>query len=285
MAHTEIDKRMKRYELPTQQHLTRRTPVILRLDGRAFHTFTKGLLKPFDKVLAESMMQTMMGLCRAIDGCVLGYTQSDEITLLLIDYKSLDSDMWFDGNVQKMVSLAAAEATALFNETFAQFSKHHADYVTGTWKRVMTRYEIEEIGAKPEFSMKYVEHLLSKCGKARFDCRAFNIPREEVCNNFIWRQQDATRNSIQAMAQAHFSHGELKNKNTSMLQDMLFTQHNVNWNELSVHLKRGSCCYRVERLINEGTPSEKIRGQWTLDMEPPIFTQDRDFIEKWVQPK
>jgi len=282
MSHTEIDKRMKRYELPTKQYLVRRTPVIMRLDGKAFHTFTKGLLKPFDKILVESMQLTMVGLCKAIDDCVFGYTQSDEITLVLVDYKTLGSNMWFDGNIQKMASLAASEATALFNGYFSELSKEYSEYVHNEWLRVLTRYEVEDMSKKPELSQDYTKRLLSKCGKARFDCQVFNLPKEEVCNNLIWRQQDATRNSIQAVGQAHFSNAQLMHKNTSDIQEMLLSECGINWNDFPAHLKRGSCCYRVDRLINEGTPKETIRGQWKLDEKPPIFTRDRGFVEKWI---
>lgn len=98
----------------------RRTPVIIRLDGKAFHTFTKGFVKPFDECMSKAMQETMKYLCENIQGCVLGYTQSDEITLVLIDYQKLTTDAWFDYNVQKICSVAASMATLIFNRRFQE---------------------------------------------------------------------------------------------------------------------------------------------------------------------
>lgn len=84
------------YEARSKTSLVRRMPVIIRLDGKAFHTFTKGFQKPFDSMLMKAMQETMKYLCENIQGCVLGYTQSDEITLVLVDYKKLTSEAWFN---------------------------------------------------------------------------------------------------------------------------------------------------------------------------------------------
>ena len=117
----ELGIRMKNfYESVPKTKLLRRTPVAIRIDGKAFHSFTRGMKKPFDFILIESMQKTMQYLCENIQGCVLGYTQSDEITLLLIDYKRLNSDAWFDYEVQKMCSIAASMATMAFNRYFAE---------------------------------------------------------------------------------------------------------------------------------------------------------------------
>ena len=118
----ELGKRMKEYyEGVPNTKLMRRTPVAIRLDGKAFHTFTRGFQKPFDEVLIKSMQETTKYLCENIQGCVLGYTQSDEITLILVDYKNLDSSAWFDYKVQKMCSIAASMATMAFNQFFKNF--------------------------------------------------------------------------------------------------------------------------------------------------------------------
>ena len=101
--HDELGTRMKEfYESVPKTKLMRRTPVAIRIDGKAFHTFTRGFNKPFDDVLISAMQDTMKYLCKNIQGCVLGYTQSDEITLILVDYKRLNSSAWFDYEVQKM---------------------------------------------------------------------------------------------------------------------------------------------------------------------------------------
>ena len=111
-----LGDRMKRYEYVSRNYLTRRVPVIIRIDGKAFHTFTKGMRKPFDRVLMSAMQETMRFLCANIQGCVFGYTQSDEITLVLTDYASIRTDAWFGYNVQKMCSIAASMATLAFAE-------------------------------------------------------------------------------------------------------------------------------------------------------------------------
>ena len=118
-THDDLGTRMKDYyETIPKTRLMRRTPVAIRIDGKAFHTFTRGLKKPFDKILIKSMQDTMKYLCENIQGCVFGYTQSDEITLILIDYQTLTSQAWFNYEVQKMCSIAASMATMAFNKAF-----------------------------------------------------------------------------------------------------------------------------------------------------------------------
>ena len=117
-----LGTRMKEfYEQVPKFRLYRRTPVAIRIDGKAFHTFTRGFQKPFDEILIRSMQATMKYLCENIQGCVLGYTQSDEITLILIDYKNLNSDAWFDYEIQKICSIAASMATMAFNKFFSAY--------------------------------------------------------------------------------------------------------------------------------------------------------------------
>ena len=119
-VHDDLGTRMKEfYENVPKTRLLRRTPVALRIDGKAFHTFTRGFQKPFDPVLMKSMQQTMKYLCENIQGCVFGYTQSDEITLILIDYQKLTSSAWFDYEIQKVCSISASMATMAFNRFFA----------------------------------------------------------------------------------------------------------------------------------------------------------------------
>lgn len=126
-----LAKRMKKYEAVSKNVLMRRTPVIIRVDGRAFHTFTKGFQKPFDEVLMSAMQDTMKYLCENIQGCVLGYTQSDEITLVLTDYKRLESDAWFDYKVQKMCSIVASMATLEFNRKMKRYAVKYANSGSG----------------------------------------------------------------------------------------------------------------------------------------------------------
>ena len=113
-----LSDRMKTYENVNRTYLTRRTPVIIRLDMRAGHTFTKGFQKPFDEIFMKSMRETMKYLCENIQGCKLGYTQSDEISLLLVDYDDINTAAWFDYNILKIVSVSASMATLAFNKAF-----------------------------------------------------------------------------------------------------------------------------------------------------------------------
>lgn len=265
-----LHERMKEYEYVTRTYLTRRTPAIIRVDGRAFHSFTKGLKKPFDYVLCNAMQETMKELCRSIQGCVLGYTQSDEISLILTDYASASTDAWFSYNIQKMASIAAATATLVFNKCFvemAEFAVQYHDEIASAESCLTFDYSVYE----------------RKFNSAIFDARVFSIPKDEVCNCLIWRQQDATRNSIQSLGQAYFTHKELKGKSSNEIQDMLMLQKGINWNDLPAHLKRGSCCIKEKRIINKGTPRECVRDKWTIDSNIPIFTQDREYIDSRVQ--
>ena len=265
------------YEQISKTKLMRRCPVALRIDGKAFHTFTKGFQKPFDEVLIKSMQETMKYLCENIQGCVLGYTQSDEITLILVDYKKLTSSAWFDYEVQKICSIAASMATMAFNKFFAN---NVGDYCTYTYEREDNSHE------------EY-EHILSLAidKGAMFDCRCFNIPKEEVTNLIYWRQLDASRNSIQMVGQANFSHKELQNKSCNEIQDMLMTQKGINWNDLPIYQKRGSCCVRNKIILFRGSIMEtaqlrdtsKSENEWIIDTEIPIFKNEgREYIDRLI---
>lgn len=244
------DRMKENYENRSRIYLTRRTPVIIRIDGKAFHTFTKGFDKPFDELMTKTMQNTMLYLCKNVQGCVFGYTQSDEISLLLIDYQNLDSDAWFDYNVQKVCSVSASIATFAFNYNFIK-NIHDMAYM-GEFKSSEAMYN-------------YIDH--SKKG-ALFDSRCFNIPSEEVNNYFIWRQQDATRNSIFSLGRAYFSHKDLQGLDSNKIQNLLFTKMGINWNDLPTKHKRGSSC-------------NKITGDWIIENETPIFSNS-DYIENSI---
>lgn len=268
-VHDDLGIRMKTYyEQIPKTKLMRRTPVAIRIDGKAFHTFTKGFQKPFDEVLVKSMQDTMKYLCENVQGCVLGYTQSDEITLILIDYKKLNSEAWFDYEVQKMCSVAASMATMAFNR-----------YFEDNWQNIYPLHSINDENA--ELVTTYI--AASNKG-AMFDARCFNIPKEEVTNLIYWRQLDATRNSIQMVGQANFSHKELQNKTCNMIQDMLMTEKGVNWNDFPVTQKRGSCCIKNRSVCepwgNRMLTNEVPEGHWFIDNNIPIFKDvDREYIE------
>lgn len=242
---------MKRYESVPRLSLAWRTPVILRLDGRAFHTLTRNLEKPYDEAFFECMHATAQYLCKQIDGVRLAYHQSDEISLLLVDYEELNTQPWFGYDLQKLVSVSSGLATAYFNDR-ADFNTHYPTL-------------------------------------AVFDARAFNLPREEVANYFVWRQQDAVRNSIQGLGQKHLSHRELQGLSCDGIQARLRAEHGVNWDEVPTHFKRGSCVWRgftepPHTSLGPDEPPAQLRVAWQPDLDVPIFTQDRAYVERFVYP-
>lgn len=241
----QLGLRMKKfYEEVPKHKLQRRTPVAIRIDGKAFHTFTKGFEKPFDAVLMTAMQNTMKYLCENIQGCVLGYTQSDEITLILVDYQTLVTDAWFDYEIQKICSISASMATMAFNKFFYDNLPVDSEY-TDIYYKALER-------------------------GAMFDARCFNIPKEEVCNLIYWRQLDTIRNSIQMVGQAYFSHKELQGKSCKDIQDMLAFGCGIEWRYYPTPCKQGTCCIKTE----EG---------WIIDKNIPIFKgENRNYIDKLI---
>jgi tRNA(His) 5'-end guanylyltransferase len=267
----DLGVRMKTfYEQVPKTCLMRRTPVAIRIDGKAFHTFTRGMMKPFDDVLIKSMQDTMKYLCENIQGCVLGYTQSDEITLILVDYKRFDSCAWFDYEVQKLCSVSASMATFAFNRFFEINVDEWGRKTFEDWDEGGTNDP--EVANSPEWELMQVYGRALAKG-AMFDARCFNIPKEEVTNLVYWRQIDAARNSVQMVGQAYFSHKQLDKKTCEMIQEMLWSEKGINWNDFPATKKRGSCCVKV------GTG-------WEIDNDIPQFKNEgREYIEKLIQPE
>lgn len=287
MDRSDLAERMKGYEKRNRYYLQRRMPVILRLDMRAGHSFTKGFKRPFDEVFIKSMQNTAKYLCENIQNCKLSYQQSDEITLLLIDYDRLNTDCFFDYRVDKLCSITASMATMAFNKFFENYVD---EYRFSKWDGV-SKYEDGTWG--------YIQTLLNAVDKgAMFDARCFNIPKEEVTNNFYWRQDDASRNSIQMVGQANFSHKELHKKSRNDIQDMLMTQKGINWNDFPIYQKRGSCCIKEEYAVNDNgeevevdcvtdvdelVESATFRSRWIIDTDIPIFKgKGREYIDRLV---
>ena len=291
----DLGTRMKTfYEGIPKTRLMRRCPVAIRIDGKAFHIFTRGFNKPFDEVLIEAMQETMRYLCENIQGCVLGYTQSDEITLIIVDYKKLNSSAWFDYEVQKMCSIAASMATMAFNNFFKEGITKEYSAFTDEWSDngdFNPKYKDEEL------NKLWITHKRASEKGAMFDARCFNIPKEEVTNLIYWRQLDASRNSIQMVGQANFSHKELQNKSCNQIQDMLMEQKGINWNNLPIYQKRGSCCIKIKNQIDEVMTNEQQKfgedkvtkivsiekSRWIIDKEIPIFKGgNREYIDKLI---
>ena len=274
MKYDALGTRMKKYEYVSRTHLVNRCPVIIRIDGKAFHTFTRGFKKPFDEVLVKSMQETMKYLCENIQGCVLGYTQSDEITLVLVDYKKIDSCAWFDYNIHKCASISASMATLAFNKFFKE---NVEKWVKETFPTNYLGHSCREADETLTYDLNLRDRYYTAISKgAMFDSRVFNIPKEEVTNCVLWRQNDATRNSIEMVGHANFSQNQLHKKSCNEIQDMLMLQKGINWNNFPTHLKRGSCCIRK---VDETTG----RSKWVIDTEIPIFKGDgRKYIDDLV---
>ena len=215
------------------------------------------------------MNETLKYLCENIQGCKIGYTQSDEITLLLTDYDTLTTAAWFDYAVQKMCSVAASMATLKFNQTL-----HN---LVNKWEFDICPFVDYR---KDQEAFDYMESLEAAVRKgAMFDARCFNIPEDEVVNCFIWRQQDATRNAIQMLGQCNFSHKELNGRTCSSIKAMLAVEKGINFDDMPTEFKRGVCCVKKE-FIDETMEGLPLRSQWVIDKEIPIFTQDRGYIEE-----
>lgn len=235
--------RMKRYEAVGDIKLTNRLPVIIRLDGRSFHSWTKKAkcAKPYCKRLSDLMADTTAYLCENISGAVLGYCQSDEISILVLDDKTHETQPWFDNRLQKMVSISAAMATYYFNANVWDMDKEN-----------------------PAF----------------FDARAFVIPREDVTNYFIWRQRDATRNSISMLAQSLYSAKELHGKNSDEKQEMCW-QKGHNWNDVPTVHKRGTLVYKQTSPVAKQNPKTGelfYRKKFLKHSDTPIFHYGEDDV-------
>lgn len=259
-----IKTRMKIFceEIPDIK-LMRCIPVVIHIDGKGFNTFTKDFIKPFDTTFMTSMQATMLHLCELIQGCVLGYTQSDEITLILVDYKHTNSSAWFGYEVQKLCSVSASMATMAFNKYFREIATYEyerdKDLLAGYDKWLAHSEQLYQIYNKV-------------FGTAMFNARCFNIPKEEVANLLYWRQLDAIKNSVQSVAQYYFKQSELRNKSQDDILCMLRTQKDIDWFDIySIPEKRGSCCIKDEK------------GKWFIDLDIPIFkNENREYIERLI---
>ncbi|MFH0862751.1 MAG: tRNA(His) guanylyltransferase Thg1 family protein [Candidatus Altiarchaeota archaeon] len=235
-----IGDRMKEYEKAYTIVLPKRLPMIIRIDGKAFHKLLGGIEEPFDTGVKHLLDAAAGKLLEEISGAVFAYLQSDEINVLVVNYSSLDFCPWFGNEIQKISSVSASIATAEFN-------------------RIKER---EQTSSLPQSVHKIT-------GDGYFDARCFILPKEEVCNYYIWRQQDWTRNSMQMLARTFYSQKEIHLKKNKELQEMIFRK-GMNWNDLEIWKRRGRCITK-----NDGIH---------VDDEPPIFTQNRKYVEKHVCP-
>ena len=233
------------YENRTRYYVPRRTYTLIRLDGSHWHTYTRGLNKPFDDGLSQDIDNAIISMLPQIQGVVFAFAQSDEISILLSDFALPTTSAWFDGNIQKMASVSASIITAEFN------------------KLRICRY-IDESGLDLRdwhFDDKYIK-------TAYFDSRIFTIPdRIEVMNYFLWRNQDCARNSVSMVAQSLFSHAQLQGKSTPQMQEMMFKEHNINWSTYDQAKKNG-------RLI--------VKEEYFIDMKYPDTNDNKIHINGYI---
>lgn len=247
---------IKQYEECYNFKIPKRVSYIIRLDMRAGHSFTKGFDKPYDKVFIRSMYDTMLYLCKNIQGCQFGYVESDEISLLIYETNP-EAEPWFANRVQKICSISSSMATLQFNRIFKQESE--------LWD---TKWATTEPNGE---ALSKAYNIAMKNG-ATFDARVFVIPENVIGPYFIWRQNDCTRNSILGLSQKYMSHKDMKGLKCNDLQNVLLTKYNINWNNFSTVEKRGTCAYKA--LVDP----EKEQYDWKLDFEMPILMEDRSFV-------
>lgn len=257
------DRMKNNYEKAFNFYLPWRMPLIVRLDGKNFHSFTRAqkMKRPFDDTFIKNMQSLAEFLCEQVATTVFAYSQSDEISLLLHPYRKLDSEPFFRNEVQKIASVTAGLASAYFSNLYSY-------------------HPIET-------------------NMATFDARCFVLPEDEVNNYFVWRQQDASSNSVSMVAQSKFSHKELQNKGVKQMQEMMFKKDKTNWARLPVVKKRGFACYKKPDLgvINAPVKTIDVKGlgdvtlmrkvktfpDWYIDTAIPIFSKHRSFVEKWLR--
>ena len=291
-----IGDRMKQYENCYRIYMPRRSAVVVIIDGRAFHTFTKGFARPYDKLFASCMWETARKLCENVEGCRFGYTQSDEITLILADWENLKTEPWFGNNLQKIVSISASMATIFFHEAMADrihdicYSWSNLDW-NNKEEMDENRNRLHRLYGTPldheEFDTYNHTVQTAYCNKlAVFDARAFIVPREEIFNVLYWRQLDCKRNSIQLLGQAHFSHNQLQNKNSDEIQEMLFQEKGINWAKEPEWFKNGVAIYKKPTKVEyynefDGSSGVVYRNKWYTDLETPVFTKHSELINEF----
>jgi tRNA(His) 5'-end guanylyltransferase len=246
---TDLGDRMKRYEATYRAVLPRRAFSLLRLDGRSFHSYLRGCQRPFDEQFMADMDAVAEALCHEISGAVFAYTQSDEISILVTDFATIQTEPWFGGVVAKQLSISASLATAVLNE-----------------RRPGRR--------------------------ALFDARIFALADPvEVANYFLWRQRDAVRNSISMAAQARFSHKRLHGVSSGQMQELLFTEHGINWNDYPDGCKRGRVAVRrtgerdveyVDKRSREAVRTTAVRSWWETTAAPHFTTKPGDWLAEVI---
>src|SRR5271170_14479 len=248
-----LGDRMKRYEEATRFTLPRRTYTIIRVDGRAFHSWTRGLEKPYDTDFMHLMDRTAIALCEQISGAQFAYVQSDEISILAVDFLDINTESWFDGNVQKWCSVGASIATMAFNSGVMGYLTHSGDMAQNK--------------------------ILLKQPNAMFDARVYTIPDPvEVENYFVWRQQDAERNSVMMLARTYATHKQLAGKKRADQHELIHAAGD-NWAKHPVRFKHGAI---IQRIPYGGRVQGTETSNWFVNENTPVFTKDRQYLRNIV---
>jgi tRNA(His) guanylyltransferase len=251
MSFETLSERMKQYERCSDYSLIQRIPIIVRIDGKGFSSLTKNLSKPFCPIFQRIMFETMLDCASKIQGLVIAYQQSDEITFILRNDQSLEAEPWYSNRTNKIISITAATATLIFNKIL---------------QKVPT---------------------LDLVGDAIFDAHISQVPDlTEACNNLIWRQQDCMRNAITSVSQHHLGLKfgkktalKILNKKISVEKiQLLSEQCGIDFEEhYPSSFKRGVAVYKVPTLLSD-KENTILRDKWTLNLELPIFTEEKDLI-------
>ena len=274
----ELGKRMKEfYEVRARGYLTRRTPVIVRVDGKAFHTFCRRFEKPYDDFLNESLNQVMKSLCEKIQGAKFGERHSDEISILVTDYDTITTDAFFEYEVQKICSITASMATAEFCRQLIAGEKERLKKYTSPANSP------EELEKRTKFQKANDKVILSFDERwPTFDARCFNLPEDEIGNYFWWRMIDAKRGSINMYAQANFSHKELQGLSCNDMQEKLWQEKQINWGTLPQGKKIGFTCRKVQapKEIEAGPQKGEIimRNEWAVEGSPSSRSELEEVI-------
>lgn len=250
----DLSDRMKQYENVNRSYLKLTNwddVIIVRVDGRAFHTYTRSAKEPFDEMLQSAMNEVARELCENIQNSAMAYVQSDEASIIVAPSK--EASLWFDGNIQKMCSISAAIAS--------------------------TRMTLES------------PRVFGKMKVAQFDSRVFSIPRSEVVNYLIWRQSDATRNSVQMLARSIFSHKQLMGKSCDEMKQMVRDSGRP-WENEEIGSTRGRCVVKqsfqepveyVDKRTKEIKRAVANRTRWVPVWDIPYFMQDKAFVEQYLR--
>ena len=259
---------MKTYERVWTQTLPIRMPLIIRLDGKAFHSYTTHAEKPFDEKLMKVMDESAQMVMKEISGAVLAYVQSDEVSILVNSYRNIDEQPWFGNELPKIISVSAGMMSAYFTAKSYDIWAGNSDMCNA----------IRKAAGRPDDSGILVSEFYRP---AVFDSRAFVMPESDVSNYFLWRQRDCVRNSINTVAREYFSQKELYKKNTDEVKKMLL-ENDVDLDDKEAwepYFTRGRCIYKTPSQISETI----YRNVLTIDRKIPVFSENRDFINRFLK--